>query len=94
MENGAQALHLASRNGYRKIAELLIDAGASVKARNSDDARPLHRAARYDKAEMVEFLISKYEVLIKILSFSTTRFFFVLLEGPSSTQQTRTALRP
>jgi len=57
--HGETPLHLASWNGYLKIAKLLISKGADVNAKNNLGETPLHLASRDDDDEMAELLLSK-----------------------------------
>ena len=52
-------LHIASVQGNKKIAELLVAEGADVNARDRLSDRPLHNAVTYEYKGFVEFLISK-----------------------------------
>ena len=45
--------------GRTKIAELLIQEGADVNAKNMDGATPLHGAALFGEVETVKLLIQK-----------------------------------
>jgi ankyrin repeat protein len=46
---GRTALHAAAEEGILEAAQLLIDAGASIEARNFSGDTPLHCAARYGR---------------------------------------------
>lgn len=53
-------LHVASSNGQRGVAEILIDkGGADVNRKNSLDETPLHFAARNGHNDLVELLLMK-----------------------------------
>jgi ankyrin repeat protein len=47
-EYGRTPLHLASYNGYKSIASLLLEKGADINVKGKwDDWTPLHNASRY-----------------------------------------------
>ena len=46
---GRTALHAAAEEGILEAAQLLVDAGASIEARNFSGDTPLHCAARYGR---------------------------------------------
>ena len=50
-------LHLASANGHLKIAELLVQRGASVDIFNEKQETPLYQAARNGKVAIARLLI-------------------------------------
>ena len=52
-------LHYAVRHGHKEIAELLIEKGANVNAKNKYRTTPLHRAAAWDHKEVAELLIAE-----------------------------------
>jgi cytohesin len=54
----ATPLHFASTHSYA-ATKLLLDRGANMSARDRMDATPLHRAALYDKVDIVELLVSR-----------------------------------
>jgi ankyrin repeat protein/serine/threonine protein kinase len=54
--NNQNLLHLA---GSKEVAELLIDRGADVKAKDVFGLTPLHFAAAYDRIEVAQTLIAK-----------------------------------
>ena len=53
---GQTLLHIAAKNGYYEIAELLIDKGADVNKADKDGRTPLFVAAEAGYAEIVELL--------------------------------------
>lgn len=55
----ATALHYAAEEGPPESAELLIDAGISVDARDTKGQTPLHIAAIFGRAAMVRFLLER-----------------------------------
>ena len=57
--DGATPLHLAITFDKLDIAELLINNGADVNAKNSDGATPVHLAITSDKGDIAELLINK-----------------------------------
>ena len=56
---GAEPLTLAVLKGNAEIVQLLLDNGADIeiKAKNKDEATPLHWAAFFQQEEMVSLLI-------------------------------------
>ncbi|XP_066980457.1 uncharacterized protein [Macrobrachium rosenbergii] len=52
-------LHLASFEGQAEIAEVLIDAGASVNSCTTDMSTPLHRGCAQGNRKAVELLVKK-----------------------------------
>ena len=52
-------LHEAASRGHKEIAELLITAGADVKAKTDDGNTPLHSAAAKEHENIAELLIAK-----------------------------------
>ena len=52
-------LHDIIRQGYRHLAKMLIDKGASIEATDELDCTPLHTAAEYGQITMAIFLIEK-----------------------------------
>jgi len=55
---GSTALGHAAKNGHKEIAELLVENGADVSAKDEDGWTPLFYAAGGGKKEVVEILIS------------------------------------
>jgi ankyrin repeat protein len=51
-------LHAAASYGLKAIAELLLKAGADVKARNNDGNTPLHCAVMSGQRELAELLLA------------------------------------
>ena len=51
-------LHYAALDGYKEVAELLIDKGADVNAKNLSGGTPLHNAAQQGHKEIVVLLIA------------------------------------
>ena len=58
--NYQTALHLAAVNGDINLIKLLIDHNARIDALDSSQSTPLHKAAQFNHAEAVEFLLDKY----------------------------------
>lgn len=52
-------LHLAAENGIEKAINALIDNGANINAKGSDNLTPLHSAAQNDMEKAIEILIQK-----------------------------------
>lgn len=52
-------LHCAARYGKTAVAELLIDAGAKIDARNSNGVTPLHKAAFWGYLELCDLLLER-----------------------------------
>jgi ankyrin repeat protein len=51
------ALHIAAEVGHTKIVKVLLDAGAEVDARTSNDTTPLHQAAQEGHLDIVRELL-------------------------------------
>jgi ankyrin repeat protein len=52
-------LHIAAAKGRVPVAEALLDAGASLEAQNADGWTALHTAARWNRHEMCQFLLTR-----------------------------------
>lgn len=52
-------IHLAAENDDVECLEMLLEAGADVDAQNMTKETAMHRAAVYDSAEAIRYLISK-----------------------------------
>ncbi len=57
-ETAYTALHRAAIRGHRDIAELLLERGANVEARDFSGARPLHFAVENGHQDIVELLLA------------------------------------
>jgi hemoglobin len=55
----ATALHMAARRGFVEVATALLEAGASIEARDSKGDTPLRRAINCRKAEVVRLLVER-----------------------------------
>ena len=56
---GWNPLHIASANGHKAVAELLISSGADLNAKDNNDGWiPLHYAAQKGHKEIAELLIA------------------------------------
>ena len=53
------ALHCACDNGHRDIAELLLDHGADIDERSSDNSTPLMVACHHGKSSTVKLLLGR-----------------------------------
>ena len=58
-QNGVMALHWASVNGHRNIAELLIQNGADVNVQINSGQTPLLLACQMGKKDVVALLLTK-----------------------------------
>jgi len=56
---GMTPLHMAARRGATGIAELLLNAGAEIEARDKNGETPLRRAVNCGKEPMVELLMNR-----------------------------------
>ena len=45
-------LHIAACNGYIRVMQVLIERGASVRARDNDSWQPIHCAAYWAQVSM------------------------------------------
>ena len=64
-------LHFPAENGQKEVAELLIDKGTVVNAKNlMSEQTPLHRAATFGQNEVVELFITKGAAAIVVSSRS------------------------
>lgn len=52
-----EALHQAARRGHGGVVKDLVEAGASMTAKDTDDMTPLHIAAEEGKSEVVQLLL-------------------------------------
>eukprot|EP00730_Choanoeca_flexa_P006686 TRINITY_DN12203_c2_g4_i7.p2 TRINITY_DN12203_c2_g4~~TRINITY_DN12203_c2_g4_i7.p2 ORF type:complete len:127 (+),score=18.47 TRINITY_DN12203_c2_g4_i7:85-465(+) len=57
--NSYTPLHLACMCGHLAVAEMLIDRGADLMAKDKDDRTPLHLACETGQLVTAEMLISK-----------------------------------
>ncbi|KAM4692049.1 protein phosphatase 1 regulatory inhibitor subunit 16B [Rhinophrynus dorsalis] len=55
---GATLLHIAASRGYAEVAEVLLENGARVDARDADSWEPLHAAAFWGQIFVAEVLVS------------------------------------
>jgi len=56
---GQAALHFAARLGHLQVAEVLLNHGADVNAREGESKlTPLHRAAIYGQSKLVALLLA------------------------------------
>ena len=57
--DGNTPLHLASRNGHVKVAEMLLDLGVDSNARNNYNTIPLHFASQGGHLKLVQMLLDR-----------------------------------
>lgn len=58
-ENGATALHFASKDGWLAVVEYLLEHGAGPNAISSDGSTPLHLAAYFQRKNIGMMLIDR-----------------------------------
>ena len=56
-DEGNSAMHWASRKGFAKVVQLLVERGGQVDVVNNEGSSPLHKAARNDHAAVVGLLL-------------------------------------
>lgn len=59
LEDGDTALHLACLYGHLSCAQLLLERGASLEAKDEDGAIPLHDACAGGYSEIAQLLLSR-----------------------------------
>ena len=52
-------LHVASEHNHVPVVTLLLDKGASINARDTDEATPLHCAAESGSIDVVKYLLTE-----------------------------------
>lgn len=57
-ENGATPLHIACANGFYNCAQFLLDCGCSPHVRDNDGWQPVHAAACWAQADILELLVA------------------------------------
>lgn len=57
--NGFRPLHIAARNGYITLVELLLEHGASLDERTNYGFTPLHLAAKFGYLDVVRVLLRR-----------------------------------
>ncbi|XP_037348560.1 protein phosphatase 1 regulatory subunit 16A [Talpa occidentalis] len=57
-DHGATLLHVAAANGFGEVAALLLERGASPRARDLDGWEPLHAAAYWGQVHLLELLVA------------------------------------
>eukprot|EP01052_Picozoa_sp_SAG31_P012461 SAG31_NODE_730_length_12505_cov_3.807109_5_plen_90_part_00 len=55
--DGRVPLHFAACFGHRPVVETLLGAGANVRANDNEGFTALHYASRWDRPEVVEYLV-------------------------------------
>jgi hypothetical protein len=58
-KQGEMPLHLAAERGRKEIAEVLLDNGAKIDAKNNLGRTPLHIAAGYGQKAVLELLLAR-----------------------------------
>lgn len=56
-------IHIAAQIGCVDIAKLLLGKGVPIELQDACQLTPLHHAAKCGKEEMLEFLITRYEIM-------------------------------
>lgn len=56
---GRTHLHMAARCGFQNVAEVLLEQGADIDARDQIQRTPLHWAASHNHQALFQFLLSK-----------------------------------
>jgi len=55
---GLTPLHIASRDGFQSIVQILIQKGAELNIQENHQWTPLHYASRYGHNQIVELMLS------------------------------------
>lgn len=50
-------LHYNALNGHLRVAKYLVDHGAEIDSKNSEQCTPLHISAEYNHLSLVDFLV-------------------------------------
>lgn len=58
LDHGATLLHVAAASGFSEAATLLLEHGASLRAKDLDGWEPLHAAAYWGQVHLVELLVA------------------------------------
>lgn len=57
--NMSTPLHLAATGGDLEIVKMLLEHDANIEAKNALQETPLHRAAHFNRVDIVDFLLSQ-----------------------------------
>ena len=80
-DSKATPLHVASKDGHLRLAELLVENGAGIEARNGTGATPLILAARYGHLAIVKLLLEKGAAVDVINDDRSTALHWASQEG-------------
>jgi ankyrin repeat protein len=81
-KGGRTLLHYAAIQGYLSVAQLLVEKGAKVNARDNDGRTPLHDAMSYHAYDVAKFLVRNgADMALKNKDGATPLFAVVYTDG-------------
>ncbi|KAH3732121.1 Serine/threonine protein phosphatase [Pelomyxa schiedti] len=82
-EDGRTAMHIAcaAPHSYVELVQCLVDSGCSVNVTDSSGETPLHIAAKLNRTDLVEFLISKNAVIESLDIHDTSPIHYITACG-------------